>query len=67
MKKIKKEICRYCKKNPAQMHGICKECCDCCNPLDEYTKNEIKEVKEKSWKKGYQQGIKDSKKNKKHG
>ena len=29
-----KEICRYCKKNEAQIHGICKECCDCCQDQD---------------------------------
>lgn len=59
---VEKETCRYCKKRPAQIHGICKECCPCCDPLDEYTQSEIEKMKMKSWKEGYQQGIKEGKK-----
>ena len=24
------EKCRYCKKQTAQIHGLCEECCPCC-------------------------------------
>lgn len=30
----KKELCRDCKKNEAQIHGLCAGCCDCCQDGD---------------------------------
>jgi len=39
----KKEKCRYCKKEPAQIHGICEKCCPCCNE-----DNDMKEP-QKEW------------------
>lgn len=28
------KICKDCKKNPAQIHGYCVECCPCCSDSD---------------------------------
>lgn len=41
------QLCHYCKTRPAQVHGICKECCPCCeddlqNKIDDLeTENKI--------------------------
>ena len=27
---FKVEMCRYCKEQPTQIHGLCEKCCPCC-------------------------------------
>ena len=33
-KESKFGLCKDCKKNEAQVHGLCSECCDCCQDQD---------------------------------
>ena len=37
--------CRYCKKESAQIHGLCKKCCPCCQNED-YDPENIKKAAE---------------------
>lgn len=38
-KQEKEEKCRYCKTRTAQIHGLCKECCPCCETPNKKEEN----------------------------
>ena len=38
------EKCRFCKIETAQVHGLCKKCCLCCQDLQESNKSKLLEI-----------------------